>query len=102
MLVSSMQMFTTIEPDKLRLPQIRGFEPYFNCLEGPKYTLPMIETVPTMSYYTEDDSLLFRSYLPGYLRKRSTFREQLVMLHALIEVLHAIHDHAMSGGHLAY
>ena len=56
-----------------------------------------------MSYYSENGGLLYRSYLPGHLRKRSTFRDQLVIPSACIPmVLHACHDHAMSGGHLAY
>ena len=56
-----------------------------------------------MSYYSENEGLLYRSYLPGHLRKRSTFRDQLVIPSACIPmVLHACHDHAMSGGHLAY
>ena len=47
--------------------------------------------------------ILRRSYLPGHLRKRSTFRDQLVIPSACTPmVLHACHDHAMSGGHLAY
>ena len=41
-------------------------------------------------------------YLSGHLRKRSTFRDQLVLPNALIGlVLHAYHDHTLSGGHLA-
>ena len=56
-----------------------------------------------MSYYSENGGFLFRSYIPGHLRKRNTFRDQLVILSASIPmVLHAWHDHAMSGGHLAY
>ena len=56
-----------------------------------------------MSYYSENGGLLYRSYLPGRLRKRSTFRDQLVIPSACIPmVLHACHDYAMSGGHLAY
>ena len=56
-----------------------------------------------MSYYSVQDGLLFKSYLPGHLRKRSTFRDQLVLPNALIGlVLHAYHDHALSGGHLAF
>ena len=55
-----------------------------------------------MSYYLELDGSLFRSYLPGHLRKRGTFRYQLVVPQALVHVvLHACHDHAVSGGHLA-
>ena len=55
-----------------------------------------------MSYYSVQDGLLFKSFLPGYLRKRSTFRDQLVVPEALVGlILHAYHDHVLSGGHLA-
>ena len=41
-------------------------------------------------------------YLPGYLRKRSTFCDQLVLPQALTGlVMHAYHDHVLSGGHVA-
>ena len=56
-----------------------------------------------MSYYSENGGPLYRSYLPGHLRKINTFRDQLVIPSACIPmVLHACHDHAKSGGHLAY
>ena len=56
-----------------------------------------------MSYYSENRGHLYRSYLSGRLRKRSTFSDQLVIPSACIPlVLHACHDHAMSGGRLAY
>ena len=55
-----------------------------------------------MSYYSENGGFLYRSYLPGHVRKRSTFCDQLVIPSACIPMaLHACHDHAMSGGHLA-
>ena len=55
-----------------------------------------------MSYYLIRDGLLFKSYLPGYLRKRSTFCDQLVLPQALTGlVMHAYHDHVLYGGHLA-
>ena len=55
-----------------------------------------------MSCYSVQDGLFFKSYLPGYLRKRSTFRDQLVVPEALVGlILHAYHDHVLSGRHLA-
>ena len=55
-----------------------------------------------MSYYLVQDGLLFKSYLPRYLRKRSTFRDQLVVPEALVGlILHAYREHVVSGGHLA-
>ena len=49
----------------------------------------------------ESGDLLCKSYLHGHLLKRSTFRDQLVIPSACIPI-GAYHDHAMSGGHLAY
>ena len=56
-----------------------------------------------MSCHNEKRGLLYIYYLPGHLRKRRTFRDQLVIPRACIPmVLHACYDQAMSGGHLAY
>ena len=58
-----------------------------------------------MPYYSRRDGLLFKSYVPGHLlRKRSTFRYQLVVPNAFIGlVLHAYHDHhALFAGHLVF
>ena len=55
-----------------------------------------------MSYICSSGGLLFRSYLTGYLRKRSTFRDQLVVPTSLRKnVFHSCHDLSASGGHLA-
>ena len=40
-----------------------------------------------MSYYSVQDGLLFKSYLPGHLRKRSTFRDQLVVPEILVGLI---------------
>ena len=46
--------------------------------------------------------MLFRSYLPGHLRKRSTFRDLLVVPTSLRKVvISSCHDLPASGGHLA-
>ena len=95
------------DPEKLRQAQQVEFGPYFEYLCDPKKRLPSSESrtsicrtiVKTGAFYI----LRGRSYLPGHVRKRSTFRDQLVIPSACIPmVLHACHDHAMSGGHLAY
>ena len=92
----------SIDPEKLRQAQQAEFGPYFEYLCNPKKRPPSSESRLSMSYYSENGGLLYRSYLPGHLRKRSTFRDQLVIPSACIPmVLHACHDHAMSGGHLA-
>ena len=90
-------------PEKLRQAQQAEFGPYFEYLCDPKERPPSNESRTSMSYYSENRGILYRSYLPGHLRKRSTFRDQLVIPSACIPmVLHACHDHAMSGGALAY
>ena len=56
-----------------------------------------------MSHFFLNENMLFRSYLPGNLLKRSTFRDQLVVPSALRTlVLNACHDSRASGGHLAF
>ena len=100
---SATDVFMSIDPEKLRQAQQAEFGPYFEYLCDPKKRPPSKESRTSMSYYSENGGLLYRSYLPGHLRKRSTFRDQLVIPSACIPmVLHACHDHAMSGGHLAY
>ena len=93
----------SIDPEKLRQAQQAEFGPYFEYLCDSKKRPPSSESSTPMSYYSENGGLLYRSYRPGHLRKRSTFRDQFVIPGACIPmVLHACHDHAMSGGHLAY
>ena len=47
--------------------------------------------------------MLIRSYLPGHLRKRSTFCYQLVVTTSLRKnVMNSCHDLPASGGHLAF
>ena len=100
---SATDVFMSIDPEKLRQAQQAEFGPYFEHLCDPKKRPPSNESRTSMSYYSENGGLLYRSYLPGHPRKRSTFRDQLVIPSACIPmVLHACHDHAMSGGHLAY
>ena len=93
----------SIDPEKLRQAQQAEFGPYFEYLCDPNKRPLSSESRTSMSYYSENGGLLYRSYLPVHLRKRSTFRDQLLIPSARIPmVLHACHDHAMSGGHLAY
>ena len=101
---SATHVFMSIDPEKLRKTQQAEFGPYFEYLSDPNQQPPSSESRTSMSYYyNENGGLLYRSYLPGHLRKRRTFRDQLVIASACIPmVLHACHDHAMSGGHLAY
>ena len=100
---SATDVFMSIDTEKLRQAQQAEFGPYFEYLCDPKKRPPSSESRTSMSYYSENGGLLYRSYLPGHLRKRSTFRDQFVIPSACIPmVLHVCHDYAMSGGHLAY
>ena len=72
--------FPTVGPAKLVDLQKQEFCPYFEYLRVPiSAPLSNGESNYTMSYFFLDEGLLFRSYLPGHLRKRSTFRDQLVV-----------------------
>ena len=101
---SATDVFMSMDPEKLRQAQQAEFGPYFEYLCDPKKRPPVSESRTSMSYYSENGGLLYRSYLPGHLRKRSTFCDQLVIPSSacIPMVLHAGHDHVMSGGHLAY
>ena len=56
-----------------------------------------------MSHYFLNEEILFRSYSPGYLRKRSSFHDQLVVPTAIRKlIVHSCHDLPASGGHLAF
>ena len=100
---SATDVFMSIDPEKIRQAQQAEFGPYFEYISDPKKQPSPSESRTSMSYYSENGGLLYKSYLPGHLRIRSTFRDQLVIPSACIPmVLHACHNHAMSGGHFAY
>ena len=100
---SATDVFMSVDPEKLRQAQQAKFGPYFEYLSDPKKQPPSSESGTSMSYYSENGVLLYGSYLPDHLRKKSTFRDQPVIPSACIPMmLHACHDHAMSGRHLAY
>ena len=95
----------TENSEKLRQAQQAEFEPQLKYLSDPTKPPALSEAVSTyyMSYYRANRDLLYRSYLPGHLRKRRTFRDQLVIPSACIFMMrHACHDRTMSGGYLAY
>ena len=100
--VSATRVFMSVDQEKLRPAQTVEYRRYIDYIQHADTPLLEKETKTTMSYYSVQDGLLFKSYLPGYLRKRSTFRDQLVVPEALVgSILHAYHDHVLSGGHLA-
>ena len=101
--VSATSVFESIDEQQLRNKQQAEYGEYIRYIENEDAPLPEQETTTTMSYYSVQDGILFKSYLPGHLRKRSTFKDQLVLPANLTGlVMHAYHDHALSGGHFAY
>ena len=101
--VSATNVFMSVDQEKLRSAQAVEYGRYIDYTPQADAPLPEKETKTTMSYYSVQDWLLFKSYLPGHLRKRSTFRDQLVVVpEALVGlILHAYHDHILPGRHLA-
>ena len=92
----------SVDREKLRSAQEVEYGRYIDYIQHADAPLPDKKTKTTMSYYSVQDELLFKSYLPGYLPKRSSFRDQLVVPEALVGlIIHAYHDHVLSGGHLA-
>ena len=75
----------------------------FEYLAKPKHApLPRRETIQSASNFFLVDGVLYRSYLPGHLRKRSSFRDKLVPKTLRLLVISASHDLPASGGHLAF
>ena len=88
---------------KLRQAQKAEFRLYCKYPSEPRKQPLSIESTTSMPCYGENEGLLYRSYIPGHLRKRRTFRGQLVIPSACIPMLlHVCHDHAVSSVHLAY
>ena len=100
--VSATNIFMSVDQEKLRSAQAVEYGLYIDYIQHENAPTPK-ETKTIMSYYSVQGSLLFKSYLPGHLRKRSTFRDQSVVPEALVGlILHAYHDHVLSEGHLAF
>ena len=99
--VSATNVFMPVHFEKLRSAQAEKYGPYIDYIQNADASLPEKETKTTMSSYSIQDGLLFKSCLPGHLRKRSTFPEAVPeTLVGLI--LHAYHDHVLPGGRLAF
>ena len=102
--MSVVSVFSAVDPAKLADLQKVEFCPLFNYLRAPiSAPLPNGEFKYTMSYFSLNEGLLFRSYLPDHLRKRNTSRDQLVVPTYLRKiVINSCHDLPASGGHLAF
>lgn len=101
---SAVSVFPTLDPVKSIEGQKSEFGLYFEYISNhDKAPLPPRETVQSASNFFVVDGVLYRSYLPGHLRKRSSFRDQLVVPLVLRPlVMQACHDLPASGGHLAF
>ena len=100
--VSATEIFESVDHDTLCKQQTKEYGEYVKYILDDDAPLPRLETATTMSYYSIQNGLLFKSYLPRHFRKRSQFHDQLVLPKDLTGlVMHAYHDHALSGGHLA-
>ena len=89
--ISATNLFESVDQERLRETQRAEYGEYIEYILDSNAYLPDKETLTTMSYYSVQDGLLFKSNLPGHLRKRSTFRDQLVLPNALIGlVLHGL------------
>ena len=87
--MSAVSVFPTIDPAKLvDLQKKVEFCQSLEYLHAPvSAPPPPTESKHTMSYFFLSEGLLFRPYLPGHLRKRSTFRDLLVVPTHLSEKL---------------
>ena len=73
-------VFMSIDPEKLRQAQQAEFGPYFEYLSDPKKQPPSSESRTPMSYYSENESILYRSHLPE--TPRSTCDSQRLYTHS--------------------
>ena len=103
---SAVSVFPLIDPEALVKLQKEEFGEYFifwSSSTDSTVAVPAGETPHSLSQFFLQEDALFRSYLPGYLRKRSSFRDQLVVPSGLRKlVLKECHDSPASGGHLAF
>ncbi|MEP5375795.1 MAG: hypothetical protein ABJQ14_08350, partial [Hyphomicrobiales bacterium] len=72
---SATNVFMPADQEKLRSARAAEYGPYIDYIQHAEAPLPEEETKATMSYYSVQHGMLFKSYLPGHLRKRSTFRD---------------------------
>ena len=101
---SAVSVFPVVDAAKLLDHQRKEFRQYFDYLANPtKDRVPRQQSKSSMSKFFIHERFLCRSYIPAYLRRRDTFRDQLVVPKSLRTlVINACHDLPSSGGHLAY
>lgn len=57
-----MKVFESVDHETLREEQVAEYGEYIRCITNDKAPLPETETPTTMSYYSVQDGLLFKSY----------------------------------------
>ena len=99
-----MSVFPVVDAAKLLDHQKQEFCQYFDYLANPdKARVPHHQSKSSMSKFFIHEGLLCRSYVPAHLRRRDTFRDQLVVPQSLRKlVINACHDLPAPGGHLAF
>ena len=99
-----MSVFPAVDAAKLLDHQEKEFRQYFNYLANPTKTrVPHHQSRSSMSKFFIHEGLLCRAYIPAHLRRRDTFRDQLVVPESLQKlVTNACHDLPASVGHLAF
>ena len=100
---SAVSVFPVVDAAKLLDHQRKEFRQYFDHLANPtKARVPHQQPKSSMSELFIHEGLLCRSYVPAHLRRRDTFRDQLVVPKSLrTPVINACHDLSSSGRHLA-
>ena len=97
-------VFPVVDAAKLLHHQRQEFRQYFDYLANPaKARVPHQQSKSSMSKFFIHEGFLCRSYAPAHLRRRDSFRDQLVVPKSLQTlVINACHDLPASGGLLVF
>ena len=101
--VSESNVFSSVYQEKPRSAQTIEYGRYIDYIQHADASFPEEKTTTTMSYFSVQHMLIYILYLPGYLRKRNTLRDRLIVPEALVGfVLHAYHDNVVPVEHLEF
>ena len=101
---SAVSAFPLLDAQKFLKAQRQEFSDYFAWLDSPTTAnRPQGVSPHDMSHFFTHEGRLYRSYLPGNIRKLSTFKDQLVVpTQFRTMIMEACHDLPGSGGHLSF
>lgn len=101
---SAVSVFPVVDPSKLLSSQMEEFGPYFEFLKLPETaSVPPKQSKHSMRHFFLRGNILFRSYLPGHLGRRSDCRDLLIVPTSLRKlVVNSCHDLPASCGYLAF